>query len=103
MNDCCCFSVHTSQSAKFKVKYKSMHSTGTSAKEGADQGLIKVVNRFVRQCTFIPQSIITIALALAKRFDNITMAFCITWGGTPYEHLMYFLLPSYIDSTEARG
>ena len=60
-----------------------MHSTGTSAKEGADQGLIKAVNRFVRQCTFIPQlSIITIAHALsktAKRFDNITMAICIKW------------------------
>ena len=72
--------IHTSQSAKFKVKYKSMHSTGISAKEGADQGLIKAVNRFVRHCTFIPQSIITIAHALsktAKLFDNITMAICI--------------------------
>ena len=83
-----------------------MHSTGISAKEEADQGLIKAVNRFVCQCTFIPQSIITIAHALsktAKRFDNITTAIRITWGGTPYDHLLYFLWPSYIDSTEARG
>ena len=71
MDDYCYFSVYTSQSAKFKVKYKSMHSTGISAKEGANQGLIKAVNRFVCQCTFIPQSIITIAHTLSKTAPTV--------------------------------